>query len=244
DRPGDRLGVLPVGVGGRQLAPLERLFQYEAQVLERAALPVRVAEHRQRGTGVDGARQRERRGREPGRLVHRPDFRAADPVERPGAVVLARDGDMVRPEHYPGAGEAQRVVQVGVGVELHRILDAQAQFRRQPRGLIGVAGDNLLVERLTFGVHARDRLRVHQRNGLPGLWLHPEGRITYWIPGLLGCGAPLTGVAEDTTPTQPDRGGGAESRVHVSVSPRGSQVKLLRATYRAGRGKGKGRMLG
>jgi hypothetical protein len=167
-RSRDGVGVDVVGVAGRHRTPRHRLLEHEADVLDRAALPLGVAHDEQRRV-VGRAEEDEAVGAEPGRLLHRLDARAFHrrhlPLARRGAG--ARERDVARAEceprlaeaHGRGGGRRRRAREVGEGVELHRVaapraLDAGAELGGEPRRLADVPADDLLV--LLDGIHGRD----------------------------------------------------------------------------------------
>ena len=206
-RTRDARHVFLVRVRRGDRAPLERFLEHELQVLVGAPLAVAVAQHRERriaGTAQD----RERAGRQTGRLAHRLDAGALDAVDLPPRSTVHRPGhaQMAGSECDPHVSEPQGVVQVGERVQLHRSpvprrLDQAPQLGRQPGRLVGVALHNLgvegvevleVMEVVTLSIHARDPCSNVQttRTASRGSVEHPgrpdHGSGSYPSRGLVG----------------------------------------------------------
>ena len=196
NRARDARRVFLVRVRRRDGAALERLFEHELQVLERAPLAMAVAQHGE--WGVAGAPQdRQRAGGQTGGLAHRLNVGALDALDLPLVSALQRPGHAQLPgaERDPHLGQPESVVQVGERVELHRgavpgCLDLPAQLGRQPGRLVGIARHNLgvevveVLEVVKVSRHARDPCFEcpDNKNGLPGFTGAPrEAGSRQWI---------------------------------------------------------------
>ncbi len=142
--------VLHVGVGVSRLPPLDLFFEDEAQVFHRTPLPMRVPQGRQRGL-AGGSQDQEDGAAQSGDFPNRLHITPLEGVDPPGSVVaLAGGGRLGRAQGEPPPGERHGVVEVGEGIQLHRlavpaVLDPSPEVRRHVRGLVGVALDDSCV---------------------------------------------------------------------------------------------------
>ncbi len=162
NRTSDALGIDAIGVHARHVTimPRDLLFEHEPDVLERAALAMRVAQQHQRGL-ARRAEDRQRVGRQSGRLTDRFDIRPRDASDLPAWIRPLCHREMPLAQGQPRLGEPQALIEIGERVQLHGralpgVLDLPPQLERKPRWLCGVARDDVVVEMLLLRAHVRD----------------------------------------------------------------------------------------
>ena len=163
-RARDCVRVHAIGVrrGRGHDATGERLLEHEANVLERAALTLRVAHECER-VFVRLAEHQQRVRTESGRQLQPADLPARDRLNVPRPTWRrAGNGDVTIAQRYPGLAEDQRVVEVGECVQPDRLrlplqFNARAQLVGETRWLAYIATDD-------FVIHGRDPLRVARAN--------------------------------------------------------------------------------
>src|SRR6185503_9512430 len=143
-----------VRVDARDIALVSRdlLFEDEPDVLERAALAMRVAQQREGGL-ARLTEDRQRVGRESRRFADGLDARSLDGSDLPAVTAAPGDRELAGTEGQPRLGEPQALIEVGERVQLHGravpgVLDLPSQLRREPRWLSRVARDDVVVELL------------------------------------------------------------------------------------------------
>src|SRR5207244_13301025 len=114
-----RVQAVRVAVHELPRMPLELLLEHEPGVLERPALPVRVAQQRQRGV-ARCAEDRQGIGRQAGCLPDRLDARPFEAPDFPALAITLGHRDVPRAERKPRLREPQALVEISERVELDR----------------------------------------------------------------------------------------------------------------------------
>src|SRR6185369_14178090 len=111
----------------------QRFVEHKPNVLERAALPLRVPHREQWGISLF-AEEHERVGAQSWSFAHAANARALDGFHIPAAVrSRLHERHMLRAQGEPRLTECERVVEIGQGVQLYRstiprLLDARAHL--------------------------------------------------------------------------------------------------------------------